>query len=94
MSGKPILRLGALPRTDSVRLAFNCSATLKAELDRYATLHSQTHGQAVEATELIPHMLNAFMARDRGFCRLRKTAATEGQAKLEAKEKSVLNSDR
>jgi hypothetical protein len=63
------LRLGPLPKTESVKLAFTCTASLKAELDRYAALHAQTYGEAVEAVTLIPHMLEAFMARDRGFHR-------------------------
>ena len=67
MSAPRKLRLGPLPRTESVKLTFTCTASLKAELDRYATLHAQTYGEAVEAVTLIPHMLEAFMARDRGF---------------------------
>lgn len=63
------LRLGPLPKTESVKLTFSCSATLKTELDRYAALHAQTYGEATDALALIPHMLEAFMARDRGFRR-------------------------
>lgn len=40
---------------------------LKAELDRYAAPHAHTYGEAVDAATLIPHMLEAFMAGDRGF---------------------------
>jgi hypothetical protein len=61
------LRLGPLPDTHTVRLTFSCSAQLKADLDRYAALHAQTYGEAVDAVTLIPHMLAAFMARDRDF---------------------------
>ena len=61
------LRLGPLPKTDSTKLTFACPASLKADLDRYAALHAQTYGEAVDAVTLIPHMLEAFMARDRGF---------------------------
>lgn len=61
------LRLGPLPDTQTVKLAFTCSASLKADLDRYAALHAQTYGEAVDATTLIPHMLEQFMATDRGF---------------------------
>jgi len=67
MSTSRKLRLGPLPKTESVKLTFSCSITLKAELDRYAALHSQTYGDATDALALIPHMLEAFMARDRGF---------------------------
>ncbi|MGF6975575.1 hypothetical protein QFZ94_004025 [Paraburkholderia sp. JPY465] len=63
------LRLGPLPKTESVKLTFACPATLKSDLDRYAALHAQTYGEAVDATVLIPHMLEAFMAGDRGFKR-------------------------
>lgn len=61
--------LGPLPNTESTKLTFTCPATLKADLDRYAAMHAQTYGEAVDATTLIPHMLEAFMAGDRGFRR-------------------------
>ena len=69
MSTTKKLRLGPLPKTESVKLTFACPASLKADLDRYAALHAQTYGVAVDAEKLIPHMLEAFMAGDRGFKR-------------------------
>lgn len=65
------LRLGPLPKTETVKLTFACPAELKTDLDRYAELHAQTYGEPVDAVTLIPHMLDAFMARDRGFRRRR-----------------------
>lgn len=62
MSSTRKLRLGPLPKTESVKLTFACSASLKADLDRYAALHAQAYGEAVDASTLIPHMLEAFMA--------------------------------
>ena len=67
MSTTRKLRLGPLPKTESMKLTFVCPAGLKADLDRYAELHAQTYGVAVDATTLIPHMLEIFMAGDRGF---------------------------
>ena len=67
------LRLGPLPRQEVTKLTFACPAGLKADLDRYAALHAQAYGEAVDAMTLIPHMLEAFMAGDRGF---RKGTAT------------------
>ncbi|XOV83569.1 MAG: DUF2274 domain-containing protein [bacterium] len=61
------LRLGPLPKSESVKLTFACPVSLKADLDRYAALHAQTYGEPVDALALIPHMLEAFIARDRGF---------------------------
>lgn len=69
MSTTRKLRLGPLPKTENVKLTFVCPTSLKADLDRYAALHAQTYGKAVDATALIPLMLEAFMARDRGFRR-------------------------
>lgn len=61
------LRLGPLPKSETVKLTFACPASLKADLDRYAALHAQTYGEPVDAVTLIPHMLEAFIVRDRGF---------------------------
>jgi hypothetical protein len=67
MSTTRKLRLGPLPKTESIKLTFSCPASLKAELDRYASMHAQTYGETVDAVTLIPHMLEVFMAGDRGF---------------------------
>lgn len=67
MSTTRKLRLGPLPKTETIKLTFACPASLKADLDRYAALHAQTYGEVVDAVVLIPHMLEAFMVGDRGF---------------------------
>jgi hypothetical protein len=64
------LRLGPLPKTETVKLTFTCTVVLKADLERYATMHSQAYGEPVDISTLIPHMLETFMARDRGFKRV------------------------
>ena len=70
MTGK--LRLGPLPRSEVVRLTVLLPAPVKADLDRYAELFGATYGEMVEATALVPHMLAAFMDRDRGFRKVRQ----------------------
>jgi hypothetical protein len=65
------LRLGPLPKTETVRITFICTVVLKAELERYAAMHSQAYGEPVDVLTLIPHMLETFMARDRAFKRIR-----------------------
>ncbi|VBT67604.1 small protein [Burkholderia pseudomallei] len=69
MSTTRKLRLGPLPKTENIKLTFVCPFSLKEDLDRYASLHAQTYGEAVDAMTLIPHMLEAFIAGDRGFKR-------------------------
>jgi hypothetical protein len=66
------LRLGPLPKTEVAKLTISISVVLKAELDRYAALHSQQYGEAVDAASLIPHIVASFIARDRAFQKERK----------------------
>jgi len=77
------LRLGPLPKTATVKVTIVLTAALKADLERYAALHAQTYGEPIDAATLIPHMLEAFMARDRGFKRAAqpRTVATQKNEK-------------
>ena len=77
------LRLGPLPKTETVKITIALTTALKADLERYAALHAQTYGEPIDAATLIPHMLEAFMARDRGFKRaaLPRTAVTQRNEK-------------
>ena len=77
------LPLGPLPKSETFKLTFACPASLKADLDRYATLHAQTYGEAVDAVTLIPHMLETFIARDRG-CRKGTTASQPSASRRDA----------
>lgn len=70
------LRLGPLPKNETVRLTIALPAQVKADLDRYAELYGATYGEAVDAAALAPHMLAAFMERDREFRRARHPAPT------------------
>lgn len=67
------LRLGPLPRHETVKLTISVPAALKDELDLYAAEFSQLH-EPVDAVVLIPHMLEAFIRSDRGY-RARRTSA-------------------
>ncbi len=61
------LRLGPLPKAETIKLTISLSTNPKAMLDRYAPLHTQTYGESVDGVALIPYMLDAFMVRDREF---------------------------
>jgi hypothetical protein len=45
---------------------------LKAQLDRYAQLHTQTWEQNVDAAALVPHIVAQFLANDRAFQKLER----------------------
>ena len=79
------LRLEPLPKTATIKVTFACTSALKTELDRYAALHAKTYGEPIDAATLIPHMFDAFMARDRGF----KRAALPRTAAMQRNEKAA-----
>lgn len=78
MSAK--LRLGPIPKNDTTKLTITLRAALKADLDRYAEVHAKTWGAPVDIATLIPHMLETFIARDRGFHQVSRGAPTSRPA--------------
>ena len=88
------LKLGPLPKAETVKMTIQFSGELKAKLEQYAKLHSEAFGQRVDAAALIPLMLQTFMDRDRGFRSLQKRAmhGNQGVAK-EISSQIASNSD-
>ena len=76
------LRLGPLPKAETIRLTVTLPAAVKFDLDRYAKLYAAAYGEPIDASALVPHMLATFMERDRGF---RKAAQALGSAHIEDK---------
>jgi hypothetical protein len=67
------LSLGPIAKAELVKLTISLSSGLKADLDRYASLHAETwETDALDTTTLIPHILETFLARDREFQRIRR----------------------
>lgn len=63
------LRLGPLPDTSVIKMTVSIPAPLKAQLDRYARLYSESFGTAADVQTLVPMMLSAFLTKDRAFQR-------------------------
>jgi hypothetical protein len=70
------LKIGPLPNPEKVKVLVQISLELKESLDKYAQFHSQLGGRSVDAATLIPHMLQSFIDRDRGFRLMRKSQQT------------------
>ncbi|CCG42725.1 DUF2274 domain-containing protein [Magnetospirillum molischianum] len=70
-----MLKLGKLPDRTPVRIVITVSPDLARDLARdlaaYAEAYRQAYGQAEVVVDLIPPMLAAFLASDRGFARAR-----------------------
>ncbi len=68
------LKLGAIPDEKPVKLTVELSAELHRDLTAYSEALALQTGQRVEPARLVAPMLARFMATDRGFVRVRKTA--------------------
>jgi hypothetical protein len=78
------LRLGPIPKTKTIKPMIAVSSQLKADLDRYCELHTQTWGEKVDPLTLIPLMLEQFILRDRVFSKTRKDSRRAGLDKPSA----------
>ncbi len=75
------LKLGKVPDDKPVRLTIELTAAIHRDLVAYAEALGRETGQAgVEPAKLIGPMLARFMATDRAFAKLRRTAADSAKA--------------
>lgn len=61
------LKLGRLPDRTPVKISFQAHPDLAGALRAYAELYRETYGQAASVSDLIPCMLESFLASDRAF---------------------------
>lgn len=73
--GAKQLSLGPVPKLEAVKMTITLSVELKAQLDAYAEVHARVHQAPADAAGLVPHMLSAFIARDRAFKSMRARPA-------------------
>ena len=69
---KPALKIGPLPDRTPVKLTLLIDPALRAELEAYAAVYAQAHGERPGVETLAPVMLEAFMASDSGFRKARR----------------------
>jgi len=68
----PEIKLAKLPDRTPVKLAITITPELHGALTDYAAVYNETYGQSEPIAELVPHMLAAFLASDRGFAKARE----------------------
>ena len=71
------LKLGKLPDRTPVKLTITIAPSLQRALQAYAELYRETYGQAEPVTELIPYMLESFLASDRSYAKALKNRPVE-----------------
>lgn len=74
------LKLDKLPDREAVKISFTAGPELRAMLNDYAEIYRRAYGQKESVAELIPFMLESFMAADSGFRRVRKTLVQERES--------------
>ena len=72
---KPALRIGKLPDLTPVKLTISLEPAVHRMLEDYARIYSDSYGEAVKPSELVPSMIAGFLATDNGFKRARKAFA-------------------
>ena len=69
------LKLSKLPNRTPVRLTISVSPELSDRLERHAECYREAYGESERIAELIPYMLDAFLASDKEFAKARKAGA-------------------
>ena len=77
------LKLGPLPKVETVRVTVTMPKPLKDALDLYADEHGKLY-EPVDAAVLIPHMLEAFLRSDRAFMQRHGRAVRTREAQAPA----------
>ncbi len=68
------MKLERLPDRTPVKLTASFPPRDHADLALNAELYARTYGEPVPPAELVPSIVRAFLASDRDFKRMRKTA--------------------
>ena len=63
----PNLKIAKLRDMTPTKMSINVTPDLKSELDIYARLYERAYGDKQDVTNLIPLMLEGFLASDSGF---------------------------
>lgn len=72
------LRLAKLPDRSPVKITIILSPALSQDLVAYATAYEAAYGEREAVADLIPFMLEQYLASDRAFSRSRNSKAREG----------------
>jgi len=83
MSVMPPLKLARLPARTPVKITVSVMPDLHRTLEKYADCYRETYGDAEKIADLIPFMLEAFLASDKDFAKARRDMElkTTGEAR-------------
>ena len=67
-----MLKLAKLPDRTPVKITITVMPDLNRALADYAALYRESYGEKADVADLIPAMLDAFLAGDREFAKARR----------------------
>ncbi len=70
------MKLGKLPDRTPAKISVTLSPELNGALNDYAAIYRDAYGEAAFVADLIPFMLEAFLASDKAFAKARKTKSS------------------
>lgn len=83
------LKLAKLPDRKTAKITFTVNAELSGLLASYANAYEKEYGQQEAITDLIPHMLEAFIKADRGFRKITDQGRTNSASTSLATNKEL-----
>jgi len=75
-----MLRIAKLPDRTPIKIGFTVTPDLSRALADYTALYNKTYGDKAELADLLPSMLESFLASDKAFAKARKDAPAGGRA--------------
>lgn len=71
----PTLKLPKIVTHKPVKIPLSVPHDLNVDLETYAKIYEQAHGEKQSVNSLIPYMLSAFLASDAGFKKAKRELA-------------------
>ena len=71
----PTLKLPKIVTHKPVKIPLSVPHDLNADLEAYAKVYEQAHGEKQSVSSLIPYMLSAFLNSDSGFKKAKRELA-------------------
>lgn len=74
----PDIKLARLPDRTAVKLTLSLGPDLHRDLRDYAQFYADAYGETAAVADLIPAMLESFLAGDRAFLRRQRSVGKQG----------------
>jgi len=78
----PGLKLPKLPTRTPVKIIISVTPDLHQTLERYAECYREIYGEVEKIADLVPFMLEAFLALDKSFVKTRRDMESKAKGEV------------